>query len=342
MDICKKEKYDFVDVCKFVACICIVGIHTAAFSDCMGGDYYLQSGVFRLAVPFFFVVSGFFFGKQLLTAKDSRQVLKKYIYRLGVPLAFWETINIVIEILKQLFVKRLPASEIAYNIIKSILFYPYGALWYVQALMIAAIIIAYIYKKGWLEKCLFVSAVLFVAGLLGNSYYFLIYGMSAQKIIDRYLDIFVSTRNGVFVALYFVSAGVWIAAHENWVKRIKGKKIIAISAYIVYFLEIYLIRDCKSADDKSMFLSFLFLIPLLFIVVIDSNLTIAKARALRSYSTGIYFMHKAVIHIWLIVFAVIGVEIFPTVEFAFVLISCFIACTIAYKIDNKFINMLTR
>lgn len=37
MDICKKEKYDFVDVCKFVACICIVGIHTAAFSDLMGG-----------------------------------------------------------------------------------------------------------------------------------------------------------------------------------------------------------------------------------------------------------------------------------------------------------------
>lgn len=208
--------------------------------------------------------------------------------------------------------------------------------------MIAVIIIAYIYKKGWLEKCLFVSAVLFVVGLLGNSYYFLIYGMSVQKIIDRYLDIFVSTRNAVFVALYFVSAGVWLAVHENWVKEIKRKKVIAISAYIVYFLEIYLIRDCKSADDKSMFLSFLILIPLLFIVVIDSDLTITKAKVLRSYSTGIYFMHKAVIHIWLIVFAAIGVEIFPTVEFAFVLLSCFIACTVAYKIDNKFINMLIR
>ena len=122
----------------------------------------------------------------------------------------------------------------------------------------------------------------------------------------------------------------------------QGKKVIAISAYVVYFLEIYLIRDCKSADDKSMFLSFLVLIPLLFIVVIDSNLTTTKAKVLRSYSTGIYFMHKAVIHIWLIVFAVIRVEILPTVEFAFVLLSCFIACTIAYKIDNKLINMLTR
>lgn len=78
MNVCKKEKYDFLDVCKFVACICIVCIHTAAFSDLIGGGYYyyLQSGVFRLAVPFFFIASGFFFGKQLLTAKDRNHVLK--------------------------------------------------------------------------------------------------------------------------------------------------------------------------------------------------------------------------------------------------------------------------
>lgn len=293
-------------------------------------------------MPFFFVASGFFFGKQLFTAKDRNHVLKKYLIRLGIPLAFWEIVNIVIEILKQFFVKKQPVSKIAYNVIKSILFYPYGALWYVQALMIALIIIAYIYKKGWFEKGLFISVVLYTVGLLGNSYYFLIYGTKVQRTIDCYLDMFVSTRNAFFVALYFVLMGVWIAAHENWVKEIKGKKVIAISAYVVYFLEIYLIRDCKSADDKSMFLFFLVLVPLLFIVVIDSNLTTTKAKVLRSYSTGIYFMHKAVIHIWLIVFAVIGVEILPTVEFAFVLLSCFIVCTIAYKIDNRFINILTR
>ena len=37
MSIGKKEKYDFVDVCKFLACICIVGIHTTVFSEFIGG-----------------------------------------------------------------------------------------------------------------------------------------------------------------------------------------------------------------------------------------------------------------------------------------------------------------
>ena len=45
MNVCKKEKYDFLDVCKFVACICIVCIHTAAFSDLIGGGVLLLSPV---------------------------------------------------------------------------------------------------------------------------------------------------------------------------------------------------------------------------------------------------------------------------------------------------------
>lgn len=32
-----KNNYDLVDACKFFACICIVCIHTAAFSDLIGG-----------------------------------------------------------------------------------------------------------------------------------------------------------------------------------------------------------------------------------------------------------------------------------------------------------------
>ena len=37
MSIGKKEKYDFVDVCKFLACICIVGIHTTVLQHMKTG-----------------------------------------------------------------------------------------------------------------------------------------------------------------------------------------------------------------------------------------------------------------------------------------------------------------
>lgn len=102
----ERSNYDFVDLCKFIACICIVCIHTAAFSDLIGGYYYLEACVFRLAVPFFFVASGFFFGRKLSQENGSKSVLQGYIKRLGIPLFFWELVNIAIEILKQLVIKK--------------------------------------------------------------------------------------------------------------------------------------------------------------------------------------------------------------------------------------------
>ena len=218
MKMCSKERknYDLVDLCKFIACIFIVCIHTAAFSDLIEeGYYYLESCVFRIAVPFFFIASGFFFGKKLVQTNENKGLLFSYIKRLGVPLAFWEVINVVIEILKQLLIKKVPAAKVVRNVFQSIMFYPYGALWYVQALLIALLLVTYVYRKGWLKECILMSMGLYLIGLLGNSYYFLIFGTKFQWIVDKYLSVFVSTRNALFVALYFVSAGVWIAVHKT-------------------------------------------------------------------------------------------------------------------------------
>lgn len=342
----KDKNYDMVDLCKFIACICIVCIHTAAFSDFVsgGGYYYISSCIFRIAVPFFFVTSGFFYGKKLIhgTAEERKKLLFRYIKRLGIPLIFWEVINIAIEILKQLFIKKLSVGVVVRNVAQSIVFYPYGALWYVQALLIAVIIITYAYERGWLKKCLLISVGLYLVGLLGNTYYFLVAGTGLQGLVDRYLNIFVSTRNVVFVALYFVSAGVWIAEHIEKNGNFKVKRWHTVVLYCIFVLETIAVKNCSSADDKSMFIAFIVLIPALFVTAEESNLKVKNARLLRSYSTGIYFMHKAAIHIWLLVFALIDFEMGATTEFALVFTSCFIACSVGYRINNKKINMLIK
>lgn len=137
-------------------------------------------------------------------------------------------------------------------------------------------------------------------GLLGNTYYFVIFGTKLQWLVDEYLSIFISTRNAIFVAFYFVSVGVWIAERKEKGKVLKEKKKIAIVWYCLFILETYLVKNCQSADDKSMFISFLILIPILFSVIVESNVRIKSAKLFRSYSTGIYFTHKAVIHVWLL------------------------------------------
>lgn len=59
-----KVEYDIVDYFKFFFAICIVGIHANIFADSL-----VYPLVFRIAVPYFFVSSGFFFGKKLWNEK---------------------------------------------------------------------------------------------------------------------------------------------------------------------------------------------------------------------------------------------------------------------------------
>lgn len=293
-----------------------------------------------MAVPFFFITSGFFYGRKLIGSNKDETFLPGYLKRLGVPFVFWECVNIVIEILKQLFIKQIPIGQVACNVIQSILFYPYGALWYVQALLIALVIVTLAYNRGFLRQCIIISIGLYIVGLLGNSYYFLIDGTRYQCIVDNYLAIFVSTRNAIFVALYFVSIGVWIASRvEN--SAISGKNNWSVIVlYSIFVFEAFLLRNCRSADDKSMFLTFLILIPVLFTTIKNCNCKIKNAKKLRSYSTGIYFMHKAVIHIWLVCFAFLDVKVKPTIEFLIVFASCLFACYVLRRVNNKYINML--
>lgn len=326
-----------------VHCLYLYCMHShGGFLRFNRGDYYLEACVFRLAVPFFFVASGFFFGRKLSQENGSKSVLQGYIKRLGIPLFFWELVNIAIEILKQLVIKKYHPIIIACNIAQSIVFYPYGALWYVQALFLSLIVISYAYQKGWIGRCVIVSAVLYLLGLLGNSYYFLVVGTKIQWVVDQYLSIFVSTRNALFVALFFVSTGVWIATYRTQIEKIRRKKYYVIILYCLLLLEAFLIRNCRSADDKSMFISFLVLIPSMFVAIASNDSRINNAKALRSYSTGIYFMHKAVIHVWLLIFTLLNIQVGATVEFIIVLMSCLIACKVAYRIDNKYINMLIK
>lgn len=73
------KDYQFVDFLKFFFCLCVVAIHTTVFSDIDG-----ISAVLRLAVPFFFITSGFFLGRKIINAEKVEvwQITKRYCMRL--------------------------------------------------------------------------------------------------------------------------------------------------------------------------------------------------------------------------------------------------------------------
>lgn len=57
----KNKENAAVDFAKLFFCVCILFLHSGAYHDVAYGDY-LQKTLLSLAVPFFFVASGYFFG----------------------------------------------------------------------------------------------------------------------------------------------------------------------------------------------------------------------------------------------------------------------------------------
>lgn len=78
-----KKVYSSVDIAKLIFCLCIVCLHAQDYytfqSDIV---WFIRQFVFRTAVPFFFVASGYFLGiklKKNITIRDNiRYVIKGY------------------------------------------------------------------------------------------------------------------------------------------------------------------------------------------------------------------------------------------------------------------------
>lgn len=62
MGYMKSSNHTFIDIFKFIAALLVVAIHTTPLEDISAkGNFYFENMLCRIAVPFFFAASGFFF-----------------------------------------------------------------------------------------------------------------------------------------------------------------------------------------------------------------------------------------------------------------------------------------
>ena len=335
-----KKNYIYVDYLKLFFCFCVVGIHAEIFFNFDNTfDYLIYHALFRQAVPFFFIATGFFLGLKLFKAGDLKEknlIINKYIKRLLIPYIFWL-------ILGSFIVFSKLDGSILIRIIKLLrvaLLSPWAALWYIWAIIIFLIIykvLINITKDKLNHKLLLViSIILYCFALLCNNYYFLIENTFFQKIVDLYLNIFVTSRNGVFVSMFLIM-GLLIAKNKDKIKNI-NKKYLCIYTFIsliILLIEVYLIRDKAFMDDRSLYISFIFYIPLLFLLA-SSYKSDKDTSVYRNLSAGIYFMHVRTITLLKPFF------VNNYLLYIVTLVVDIIILLILYKVDNKYINKLIK
>jgi len=334
-----------IDILKLFFSICVVAIHTGIFDDRNSlTQYFIFQSIFRLAVPFFFVCSGYFIGLKLFDKKEKLEgkiIIKKQLSRLKYPLIFWMIIGLPIQIY---FLRDNSLVYIALKLTQKILFYPWNAFWYVLALIVALFIILQFYKKNKLELCFKISCFLYCFALICNNYYFVIENTFIQSFVDKYMYIFISARNGLFVGLFFVTAGILLA--KKSLSHIFDKKkniLMLIVFYSLFLLEIFFIRNKSYLDDSSLFL---LILPVVIEIIICSSFINLKidTKKIRNYSTGLYFVHATIRDIIKILFETFyGIEINSSITlFLLTLVISFILVTILFKINNEKINKIIK
>ena len=281
-----------VDIAKFIMSIFIVGIHSHieyVIPDGIG-RFYVLSVFLRSAVPFFFVVSGYYLGKKIWNQSlvESKKSVLKYIQKLVVPFLFWSTISLLIY-LPTIHETCESNLEFVAKIIRQAIFYPVGAMWFVLACMVGA----YIIHIFWNHKRLAVifAIVLYGVALLGNNYFFL---LSNTKYMDLMLKVIISTRNGLFVGFPFMLIGA-LLAKPKMIDGWKYKYVISvlIIAFILLSIETYVVYGRPYNDDRSLFVLWLLFIPCLVVVLLKTKVSMRiRTTRFRKFSTVLYFSHR--------------------------------------------------
>ena len=268
------KNYNGIDLLKFLCAILVFILHIPPFQGEASEfakyiNFGLQHFVCRVAVPFYFVSSGFFLFKKMPLYKLDKEIIKSYCFKILRLLGTWHVL---------LFIGDT------------------GHLWYLSATVIAIILLSICFhfhiKLGYIYA---IACVLYVIGLLGDSYYGIIAPLENIKILSLFFKgyklAFSTTRNGVFMGFIFVLMGATFS-NSKIILKTRTALIGFVASMLCLFVEVFLLRYNDIPIEYNMYI---FLLPATFFLFSFATSIELKDSSiykhLRSIGMVIYFSH---------------------------------------------------
>ncbi len=288
--------YGMVDVLRLVFAIGVMMIHTMAFQS-INEDLRIATsmGICRIAVPFFFVVSGYFLYNRIQTENEPKSTLK----RLLILYTSWVLIEIIT--LFPVVLSGLSAPPII--IVERLLFIGItGSLWYISSLIIAIFIITPLLKRDKIFLLLLIGFILYLFGTTGDTYFGLFEKTMINPLIKGYTLIFFLPQVGITESILFVALGAALNKYKLN-EKIKNAGVLSILSIFLLLIETFVLNKTGIAKDANMYLSAIIAAPLIFVWAINysKNISTKFSKSCREYSLGIYCSHQ-IIMIWIAMF----------------------------------------
>lgn len=308
----KRKSYDAIDLAKWICSFCIVYIHAKPFQITHPAlDAFLAQGLFRLAVPLFFVLSAFFLFKAMNGSNDKKKIID-YFVRILLLYVSWSLVYTSYRAFYSWY-NGLQQESILQYLHRFFLKGEQIHLWYLMATLYAIPVVYLLRKAG--------DTILIAVCVTGNLIQCVDQFFRWGPIED--LSVFIFLRED-FAALYYAMVRaipmmclgiLCLRKHEKctsrqWLVRL----IIPLSVLVV---EIFLWRI---AMGKRHAVDTLIMAPPVVYYLANLLLTVrfsmpAKwiGKALRYSSTWIYCIHMLVMALYAWIFAYEGLFMYVAV-----------------------------
>ncbi len=235
-----RKNYWSLDVAKFFCAILIISAHFAAewgkFPTLI--DYAFS--LYVIAVPFFFCCSGFLFFKKLNalpTKEDKKSYLLQYEKRIWIMYGLWSAVYFVSLIYDWIVVdKDFGIHRLLKYVHQALVYSTYSTIWFLPALAIGVALTYWLVNKFSKKQLIIIATLLYIFGMLGYTYSFLLEDTPIHKIMYCYNSIFMTTRNGVFNGIPFIYMGYLISVKNEIVPSVKGFFKYAVPAGVSLIL----------------------------------------------------------------------------------------------------------
>lgn len=282
------------DWLKFMAAMLVIANHTSPLASISPqADFWVAGLISRVAVPIFFIGSGFFlFRKFADDASANRSAVVRYTNKIALLYGLSILIYLPLNVYKGDFAKGFDPGTFLRDIVLDGTFYH---LWFFPALWIGIWLIYFLSRLPSTAWAWTAAIALYAFGLLGDSYYgFAANALHLKPAYDALYAGMDYTRNGLFFAPLPILAGAALARRglpKSASSRSAGIRLgpAAIIALLLLTAEGEWLRSLDLPRHDSMYL---FSIPAAFLLFLWSTTwNVRGSKKLRASRTWIYILH---------------------------------------------------
>ncbi|SDQ10112.1 acyltransferase [Virgibacillus salinus] len=232
------ERYTTIDVVKCFAVFIVVCLHTVTYGYDWQSSEHISFiiGVFpRWVIPFFFIVSGYFFGQKVMNNFTSKAYFSRYMFKLIGLFITWYLFYLIYDLILRavlaIYMGLNVSSELNQYIKTFVnidaLYYGEGMtsyhLWYLTALIWSIVILYVFIRIRKLGLLLILGAILNIIGLFGQTY-------------TSIFHLPIQTKDALFFGVFYTTLGCYIAFHYKWImQKVRGIK----SRYFIYLILLF-------------------------------------------------------------------------------------------------------